>query len=74
MARENRQKRLVRERSVEPWLTGPNLARAATFIFEGLATGRMVRIQLLIDAHNRERLTPEPDISLSLGCPLRVLE
>ena len=44
MVRRRKRKRLVRERSAEPRLTGTIQEWAMDFIVDGLATGRMVRI------------------------------
>jgi putative transposase len=69
-----RRKRLVRERAVEPRLTGPNQEWAMDFIVDGLATGRMVRILSVIDAYTRECLALEANNSLGSGRVTRVLE
>ena len=45
MVRRKKRKRLVRDRAAEPRLTGANQEWAMDFIVDGLATGRMVRIQ-----------------------------
>jgi hypothetical protein len=41
MVRRKRRKHLVRDRSAEPRLTGPNQECAMDFIVDGLATGSM---------------------------------
>ena len=74
MVRRKRRKRLVRERSAEPRLTGPNQEWAMDFIVDGLATGRMVRILSVVDAYTRECLALEADTSLGSGRVTRVLE
>ena len=74
MVRRKRRKRLVRERAVEPRLTGPNQEWAMDFIVDGLATGRMVRILSVVDAYTRECLALEADTSLGSGRVTRVLE
>ena len=74
MVRRKRRKRLVRERAVEPRLTGANQEWAMDFIVDGLATGRMVRILSVVDAYTRECLAPEADTSLGSGRVTRVLE
>jgi putative transposase len=62
MVRRKRRKRLVRDRSAEPRLTGPNQEWAMDFIVDGLATGRMVRILSVVDAYTRSawRWRPTP--------------
>ena len=42
MVRRKKRKRLVRDRAVEPRLTGANQEWAMDFIVDGLATGRML--------------------------------
>ena len=42
MVRRKKRKRLVRERAVDPRLTGANQEWAMDFIVDGLATGRML--------------------------------
>ena len=74
MMRRKRRKRLVRDRSAEPRLTGPNQEWAMDFIVDGLATGRMVRILSVVDAYTRECLALEDDTSLRSGRVTRVLE
>ena len=74
MVRRKRRKRLVRDRSAEPRLTGPNQEWAMDFIVDGLATGRMVRILSVVDAYTRECLALEADTSLGSGRVTRVLE
>jgi putative transposase len=74
MVRRRKRKRLVRERMVEPRLTGPNQEWAMDFIVDGLATGRMVRILSVVDAYTRECLALEADTSLGSGRVTRVLE
>ena len=64
MVRRKRRKRVVRDRSAEPRLTGPNQEWAMDFIVDGLATGRMVRILSVVDAYTRECLALEADTSL----------
>ena len=64
MVRRKRRKRLVRDRSAVPRLTGPNQEWAMDFIVDGLATGRMVRILSVVDAYTRECLALEADTSL----------
>ena len=66
MVRRKRRKRLVRDRSAEPRLTGPNQEWAMDFIVDGLATGRMVRILSVVDAYTRECLALEADTSLGV--------
>ena len=72
--RRKKRKRLVRDRAVEPRLTGPNQEWAMDFVTDGLATGRMVRILTVIDAYTRECLALEADFSLGSGRVTRVLE
>ncbi len=74
MVRRKRRKRLVRDRSAEPRLTGPNQEWAMDFIVDGLATGRMFRILSVVDAYTRECLALEADTSLGSGRVTRVLE
>ncbi len=74
MVRRKRRKRLVRDRSAEPRLTGPNQEWAMDFIVDGLASGRMVRILSVVDAYTRECLALEADTSLGSGRVTRVLE
>ena len=74
MVRRKRRKRLVRDRSAEPRLTGANQEWAMDFILDGLATGRMVRILSVVDAYTRECLALEADTSLGSGRVTRVLE
>jgi putative transposase len=74
MVRRRKRKRLVRERTVEPRLTGPNQEWAMDFLVDGLATGRMVRILSVVDAYTRECLALEADTSLGSGRVTRVLE
>ena len=74
MVRRKKRKRLVRERAVEPRLTGPNQEWAMDFVVDGLATGRMVRILTVVDAYTRECLALEADFSLGSGRVTRVLE
>jgi putative transposase len=74
MVRRRKRKRLVRERSAEPRLTGANQEWAMDFIVDGLATGRMVRILSVVDAYTRECLALEADTSLGSGRVARVLE
>ena len=74
MVRRKRRKRLVRDRSAEPRLTGPNQEWAMDFIVDGLATGRMVRILSVVDAYTRECLALEADTNLGSGRVTRVLE
>ena len=74
MVRRKKRKRLVRERAVEPQLTGANQEWAMDFIVDGLATGRMVRILSVVDAYTRECLALEADFSLGSGRVTRVLE
>jgi len=74
MVRRKRRKRLVRDRMIEPRLTGPNQEWAMDFIVDGLATGRMVRILSVVDAYTRECLALEADTSLGSGRVTRVLE
>jgi putative transposase len=74
MVRRKKRKRLVRERAVEPRLTGANQEWAMDFIVDGLATGRMVRILSVVDAYTRECLALEADTSLGSGRVTRVLE
>ena len=74
MVRRKKRKRLVRERAIEPRLTGPNQEWAMDFIVDGLATGRMVRILSVVDAYTRECLALEADTSLGSGRVTRVLE
>jgi len=74
MVRRKRRKRLVRERTAEPRLTGANQEWAMDFIVDGLATGRMVRILSVVDAYTRECLALEADSSLGSGRVTRVLE
>ena len=72
MVRRKRRKRLVRDRSAEPRLTGPNQEWAMDFIVDGLASGRMVRILSVVDAYTRECLALEPTpasaVVASRGC------
>jgi len=72
--RRKKRKRLVRDRAVEPRLTGPNQEWAMDFVVDGLATGRMVRILTVVDAYTRECLALEADFSLGSGRVTRVLE
>jgi putative transposase len=72
--RRKKRKRLVRDRAVEPRLTGPNQEWAMDFVTDGLATGRMVRILTVVDAYTRECLALEADFSLGSGRVTRVLE
>ncbi len=74
MVRRKRRKRLVRERTTEPRLTGANQEWAMDFIVDGLTTGRMVRILSVVDAYTRECLALEADTSLGSGRVTRVLE
>jgi putative transposase len=74
MVRRRKRKRLVRERTTEPRLTGANQEWAMDFIVDGLATGRMVRILSVVDAYTRECLALEADTSLGSGRVTRVLE
>ena len=74
MVRRKRRKRLIRERTAEPRLTGANQEWAMDFIVDGLATGRMVRILSVVDAFTRECLALEADTSLGSGRVTRVLE
>ena len=74
MVRRKRRKRLVRDRSAEPRLTGPNQEWAMDFVVDGLATGRMVRILSVVDAYTRECVALEADFSLGSGRVTRVLE
>jgi putative transposase len=74
MARRKKRKRQVRERAIEPRLTGPNQEWAMDFIVDGLATGRMVRILSVVDVYTRECLALEADTSLGSGRVTRVLE
>jgi putative transposase len=74
MVRRKRRKRLVRDRSAESRLTGPNQEWAMDFIVDGLATGRMVRILSVVDAYTRECLALEADTSLGSGRVTRALE
>jgi putative transposase len=74
MVRRRKRKRLVRERSQEPRLTGANQEWAMDFIVDGLATGRMVRILSVVDAYTRECLALEADTSLGSTRVTRVLE
>jgi putative transposase len=74
MVRRRKRKRLVRERTTEPRLTGANQEWAMDFIVDGLATGRMVRILSVVDAYTRECLALEADTSLGSGRVIRVLE
>ena len=74
MVRRKKRKRLVRERAVDPRLTGANQEWAMDFIVDGLATGRMVRILSVVDAYTRECLALEADTSLGSGRVTRVLE
>jgi putative transposase len=50
MVRRKKRKRMVRDRAVEPRLTGANQEWAMDFIVDGLANGRMVRILSVVDA------------------------
>ena len=61
MVRHKRRKRLARDHSAEPRLTGPNQEWAMDFIVDGLATGRTVRILSVVDAYTRECLAQEAD-------------
>ena len=72
--RRRKRKRLVRDRALEPRLTGPNQEWAMDFIVDGLATGRMVRILSVVDAYTRECLALEADTSLGSARVTRVLE
>jgi putative transposase len=72
--RRKKRKRLVRDRAVEPRLTGPNQEWAMDFVVDGLATGRMVRILSVVDAYTRECVALEADFSLGSGRVTRVLE
>ena len=74
MVRRRKRKRLVRDRSAEPRLTGANQEWAMDFIVDGLATGRMVRILSVVDVYTRECLALEADTSLGSGRVTRVLE
>ena len=74
MERRKKRKRQVRERAIEPRLTGPNQEWAINFIVDGLATGRMVRILSVVDVYTRECLALEADTSLGSGRVTRVLE
>jgi putative transposase len=74
MVRRKKRKRQVRERAIEPRLTGPNQEWAMDFIVDGLATGRMVRILSVVDVYTRECLALEADTSLGSGRVTRVLE
>ena len=74
MVRRKRRKRLMRERTSEPRLTGANQEWAMDFIVDGLAAGRMVRILSVVDAYTRECLALEADTSLGSGRVMRVLE
>jgi putative transposase len=60
MVRRKRRKRLVRERVGEVRLTGANQEWAMDFIVDGLATGRMVRILSVVDAHTLSALRWKP--------------
>jgi len=71
MVRRKRRKRLVRERSAEPRLSGANQEWAMDFIVDGLATGRILSV---VDAYTRECLALEADTSLGSGRVTRVLE
>ena len=72
--RRKKRKRLVRDRAVEPRLTGANQEWAMDFVVDGLATGRMVRILSVVDAYTRECLVLEADFSLGSGRVTRALE
>jgi len=72
--RRKKRKRLVRDRAVEPRLTGPNQEWAMDFVTDGLATGRMVRILTVVDACTRACLALEAGFSLGSGRVTRVLE
>jgi putative transposase len=72
--RRKKRKHLVRDRAVEPRLTGPNQEWAMDFVTDGLATGRMVRILTVVDSYTRECLALEADFSLGSGRVTRVLE
>jgi putative transposase len=74
MVRRRRRKRLVRERAVEPRLTGANPEWAMDFLVDGLTTGRMVRILSVVDAYTRECLALEADTGLGSSRVTRVLE
>jgi putative transposase len=74
MVRRRKRKRLVRDRAVQPRLTGPNQEWAMDFIVDGLATGTMVRILSIVDTYTRECLALEADTSLGSGRVTRVLE
>ena len=72
--RRKKRKRLVRDRAVEPRLTGPNQEWAMDFVVDGLATGRMVRILSVVDTYTRECVALEADFSLGSGRVTRALE
>ena len=74
MIRRKRRKRLVRERTAEPRLTGANQEWAMDFIVDGLSTGRVVRILSVVNADTRECLVLEADTSLGSARVTRVLE
>ena len=74
MMRRKKRKRQVRERAIEPRLTGPNQEWAMDAIVDGLATGRMVRILSVVDVYTRASLALEADTSLGSGRVTRVLE
>lgn len=72
--RRRRRKRLVREPAAEQRLLRANQEWAMDFIFDGLASGRMVRILSVVDAFTRECLALEADTSLGSGRVTRALD
>lgn len=72
--RRKARKRLVREGSPRPQLTGANQEWAADFAHDALASGRAIRVLTVEDECTREALALEVDTSFASRRVTRVLE
>jgi hypothetical protein len=72
--RRLRCKRLVREQLIERRLNRANHEWAMSFIVDGLANGRMIRILSVVDAFTRECLELKDDTSLGSSRVTRELD
>jgi len=72
--RRKARKRLVREGSPRPPLTGANQEWALDFVHDAVASGRAIRVLTVEDEYTREALALEVDTSIASRRVTRVLE
>ena len=72
--RRKARKRLVREGSLRPALRAANQEWALDFAYDGMASGRAIRVLSVVDVYTRECLALEVDTSFASRRLTRVLE